>query len=73
VKKTRRRMVFSWTWRCDDCGKGGTVTLPAHIDGWSGATAVLKAHQRRSPQCRGGVRTVRVSRLKRQRRDLEAR
>jgi hypothetical protein len=51
---------FTWTWRCDRCRKGGTLLFPKHLDGWSGAVAVLEAHRGRSPQCRGGVRTVRV-------------
>lgn len=61
MKKKRPRMVFSWTWRCDRCGHGGTVTLPTHIDALSGARAVLEAHQAWAPRCRGGLRTVRVS------------
>lgn len=51
---------FTWTWRCDRCRKGGTLLFPKHLDGWSAAIAVLEAHGGRAPQCRGGVRTVRV-------------
>jgi len=68
----RPQKVFSWHWRCDRCGKGGTLTLPVHIDGWSGAMAVLEAHRARAPRCRGDVRTVRVSRGRIRRKDLEA-
>lgn len=73
AKAARPQNVFSWHWRCEHCGNGGAVTLPTHIDGWSGATAVLEAHRKRAPRCRGGVRTVRVSRSRIRRRDLEAR
>lgn len=68
----KRRGSFSWHWRCDRCGKGGAVTLPSHIDGWSGVQAVLEAHRGQAPRCRGGGRTVRVSRGRIRRTDLEA-
>jgi hypothetical protein len=71
-KRPRAQTVFSWHWRCDRCGNGGAVRLPSHVDGWSGAMAVLEAHRARAPRCRGGVRTVRVSGPRR-RTDREAR
>ena len=70
--KKRPQTVFSWHWRCDRCGKRGVVTLPTRIDGWAGATAVLEAHRTRAPRCRGDVSTVRVSRSRIRRKDLEA-
>jgi hypothetical protein len=71
MPKKRAPTTFTWTWRCDRCRKGGTLTLPSHIDGWSGATAVLEAHRRRAPRCHGDARTVRVS-GQTQRKKLEA-
>jgi hypothetical protein len=70
---TRPQKVFSWRWRCDTCGHGGTVTLPSRLDGWSGATRLLEAHRAKAPRCRGGVRTVWVSRGRIRKKDLEAR
>lgn len=69
--KKKSAKVFSWHWRCDRCWTYGVVTLPVHIDGWSGAQAVLEAHRARAPRCRGGVRTVRVSAGRIRRKDLE--
>ena len=54
---------FTWTWRCETCGLVGALEMPRHIGGYEGATAVLDAHRAASPQCLGGVDTVRVGEL----------
>jgi len=51
---------FAWSWFCETCRARGTLMMPRRIGGYEGATQVLEAHRAASPQCRGGVDTVRV-------------
>jgi hypothetical protein len=51
-----------YPWKCGRCGRRGQLTMPADIDAWGGAEAVMTAHRLRAPRCRGDMGTVRVLR-----------
>jgi hypothetical protein len=47
-------------WKCDICGKEGSVNLPEHIDVMSVVDDIEDDHKKISPDCTNPVENIRV-------------
>lgn len=59
----QEREVYRWF--CLRCTKGGQITMPAHIDVWSGAQQISHRHYRKSPKCQAYMAQITVRKVPR--------
>lgn len=58
MARLKRERVF---WSCERCGRSGRLTVTTGRGAWDTVIALTDRHRIRSPECRGGVRGLRVS------------